>query len=93
MQNKYFHIIENKGGKVLQKRTKVKGIKLGDTFTFQNNTASIFKIALFFKDKMFNTCPMVLGINEKENGTILCSVGFVNILKEDNIRIKRKRRN
>jgi hypothetical protein len=91
--SKYHKIVEEKGGHILKNRTTVRGVCIGDIFCYQQDTGNQFTVYAFFKDKVFNKTPMVLGVNNSGNGTILCSIGFVNVMKKkENKHAKCKRR-
>lgn len=87
----YHKIVTDKGGKVLEQRTKVKGLEIGDTFALQSLKGP-YEVLFFYKDKIFDYYPMVFGLCRKTGLFLLCSCGVLNILEKNNKLIKRKRR-
>lgn len=87
-----FHkLIKNKGGKVLENRTTMKGLNVGDTFSMQALLGP-YEIMFFYKDPVFDHCPMVFGLCEKTGGTLMVSSKLLTIIKQNNKLIKRTRR-
>jgi hypothetical protein len=83
-------IVNSKGGKVLEHRTEMKGLKIGNTFSMQTLTGP-YEIMFFFKDKVFDHCPMVFGWCKKTNGVLMVSSKLLTIIEQNNSLIKRKR--
>lgn len=84
-------IVTSKGGKVLEHRTTMKGFNIGDKFSFQSLKGP-YTIMFFFKDKVFDHCPMICGLDENTGGTLLISSKLLEIIRSNNELIKRKRR-
>lgn len=87
---KLHKIVTDKGGKVLEHRTTMKGFNIGDTFSFQSLKVP-YTIMFFFKDKVFDHCPMVFGLDERTGETIMVSSKLLTIIRSNEILIKRTR--
>lgn len=89
--SRYHRLIEERGGRVLTNRTTVKGINVGDRFQFQGK-GTIFKVLFFFKDRVFDTTPLIFG-KADDGTTILMGVQFAQLLEtKDKPVVKRRRR-
>lgn len=83
-------IVTSKGGKVLEHRTTMKGFNIGDKFSFQSLKGP-YTIMFFFKDKVFDHCPMIFGFDERTGESIMCSSKLMEIIRSNNELVKRKR--
>lgn len=89
--NAHHKIITDKGGRVLENRTKVGKIEVGDVFTFQTLREPM-EVLFFYKDKVFDYYPMVFGFNRENNSIIMCTTKYMNIVAKKQTNIKRERR-
>jgi len=82
-------IVKAKGGKVLENRTTMKGLNVGDTFSMQSLTGP-YEIMFFFKDPVFDHCPMVFGWGKRTGDVLMVSSKLLTIIQQ-NIKLTTKR--
>lgn len=84
-------IVKEKGGRVLENRTTMKGLNIGDTFSMQALSGP-YEIMFFFKDPVFDHCPMVFGWCKQTGGVLMVSSKLLTIIQQNTKLIKRTRR-
>lgn len=85
-------VVQEKGGTILEHRTTMKGLNVGDTFSMQT-LCGPYEILFFFKDPIFDYIPMVFGLCKKTNTVLMVSSKLITIIEQDLKTVKRKRRN
>lgn len=72
----YKQYVKEKGGHVLEKRTRVKDVCIGDRFTIQGK-GEVKTVLFFYKDRVFNGTPLAFGVSDDGKTTCMLSVYLI----------------